>query len=191
MQLTVPIALPDWVGLRAYTPADQPDVFAAIQESAAETSVWLPELSAELTQAEVGEWLSATAALREGGEAYHLAIVDRRDGSFLGGCGLTTLNRRHLFCNLYYWVRTSRVGQGVGPAAARLAARWAFEQLGLQRVEIVADLANAPSQRVAEKAGATREGVLRHRLRSGGGARPAVMYSLIPEDLGLAPAPPR
>jgi RimJ/RimL family protein N-acetyltransferase len=184
------VDLPDWVSVRPYQPGDGPPVYAAIQESAAQTSVWLPELSAELTQGDVNEWIASTAALRERGEAYHLAIVDRRDDRFLGGCGLTGMNRRHLFCNLYYWVRTSRVGQGVGPAAARLAARWAFEQLGLQRVEIVADSDNVPSQRVAEKAGATREGVLRHRLRTAGLARPAVMFSLIPEDLGLAPAPP-
>jgi RimJ/RimL family protein N-acetyltransferase len=189
--MTAPVVLPEWVVLRPYGPRDAPEVYAAIQESAAETSPWLPELSADLTSGDVREWLAATAALRESGEAYHLAIIDERDQGFLGGCGLTALNRRHLFCNLYYWVRTTRAGQGVGPAAARLAARWGFEQLSLQRVEIVADLANVPSQRVAEKAGATREGVLRHRLRSGGAARPAVMFSLIPEDLGLAPTPPR
>jgi len=59
----------------------------------------------------------------------------------LGGCGLTNPNRRHQFANLYYWVRNSAARQGVAPAAVRLAARFAFAELRLQRVEIVVDRA--------------------------------------------------
>jgi RimJ/RimL family protein N-acetyltransferase len=68
--------------------------------------------------------------------------------------------------------------------ATRLAARFGFEQLGLQRIEIVAAVGNVPSQRVAEKAGATREGVSRKRLLIHGESLDAVLFSLVPEDLG-------
>jgi RimJ/RimL family protein N-acetyltransferase len=64
-----------------------------------------------------------------------------------------------------------------------MAARFGFEQLGLQRIEIVAAVANVPSQRVAEKAGARREGILRNRLLIRGESLPAVLFSLVPEDL--------
>jgi ribosomal-protein-serine acetyltransferase len=47
----------------------------------------------------------------------------------------------------------------------------------------VAAVGNVHSQRVAEKIGATREGILRNRLTLGGKQVDAVMYSLIPEDL--------
>ena len=79
--------------------------------------------------------------------------------------------------------RTSAAGRGVATRAARLAARFAFEQLGLNRIEIVAAVGNIPSQRVAEKASARREGVLRNRLLINGESLDAVLFSLVPEDV--------
>ncbi|HEX8891487.1 MAG TPA: GNAT family protein, partial [Pyrinomonadaceae bacterium] len=71
-------------------------------------------------------------------------------------------------------------------SATRLAARFALEELKLQRVEILAATGNHASQRVAEKAGATREGVLRKRLLVKGQAQDAVLYSLVSEDFGVS-----
>lgn len=85
--------------------------------------------------------------------------------------------------NLGYWVRTSRTRSGVASAATRLIARFGFLSLGLQRLEIVVAVGNQASERVAEKAGATREGVLRKRLLIHGQPHDAVLYSLVAEDL--------
>ena len=73
----------------------------------------------------------------------------------------------------------------MGARATRLAARFGFEQLGLQRIEIVAAVDNLASQRVAEKAGARHEGLARKRLLIRGLAHDAMIYSLVGEDFGL------
>jgi RimJ/RimL family protein N-acetyltransferase len=106
----------------------------------------------------------------------------------LGGVGLNFINRVHQFANLGYWTRTSASGKGIASQAARLVALFGLEQLGLQRIEIVAALPNLASQRVAEKIGAVREGVLRKRLRIRGEAEDAILFSLVREDLWSAPA---
>ena len=93
------------------------------------------------------------------------------------------INRVHQIGNLGYWVRSTAAGRGVATQAARLMARFAFEQVGLHRVEILAAIPNIASQRVAEKAGAVREGVLRNRLLIRGVSYDAILFSLIPEDL--------
>lgn len=85
--------------------------------------------------------------------------------------------------NLGYWVRTSAAGRGVATGATRAVARFGFEQIGLKRIEIVAAVNNLSSQRVAEKAGAVREGVLRKRLLIRGESHDAVLFSLVAEDL--------
>jgi len=64
-----------------------------------------------------------------------------------------------------------------------LVARFGFDELKLRRIEIVAAINNKASQRVAEKAGATREGILRNRLVVRDKVYDAVMFSLIPGDL--------
>jgi RimJ/RimL family protein N-acetyltransferase len=84
--------------------------------------------------------------------------------------------------NLGYWVRSSATKRGVASAATRLIARFGFRELGFQRLEIVAATGNGASQRAAEKAGATREGVLRKRLLINGQPHDAVLYSLVAED---------
>ncbi len=111
------------------------------------------------------------------------ANVQAQDEQFLGGCGLNQINRVNRFANLGYWVRTSQAGHGVATAAARLLAQFGFGELKLSRLELVIDVDNQASQRVAEKLGAFREGVLRHRLFMHNQTRDAVMYSLIPRDL--------
>ncbi len=80
---------------------------------------------------------------------------------------------------LGYWIRSSATGRGAAPAAVLLARDWAFRETGLNRLEIVCAFGNTRSRRVAEKVGATREGVLRRRLLLPSGPSDAIMYSLL------------
>lgn len=74
---------------------------------------------------------------------------------------------------------------GVTTRAARLAARFGFEDLRLHCIEIVFAAGNKASQRVAEKAGAKKEGVLRNRLLLANQLHDAVRHSLIATDLNI------
>jgi ribosomal-protein-serine acetyltransferase len=172
-----------FVRLRPFVDEDRHALFEAIQESADQTSPWLPELNRDLTQGHIVEWLSAVPVAWQNRIAYHLAITDNRDQALIGACGLTQINHGHRFANMYYWVHSGRTGQGIASTAIRVLARFGFEVAGLQRVEIVVDVANVASLRAAEKAGATREGVLRNRLTTSNEVHDAVMFSLIPADL--------
>ena len=60
-----------------------------------------------------------------------------------------------------YWVTASSRGRGICTRALRLLARHGLEELELQRLELITDPDNIASQRVAEKVGFRREGVLR------------------------------
>lgn len=93
---------------------------------------------------------------------------------------LNHIQRQAGFCNLGYWVRQSREGQGAASSVVRELARFGFEQLRLNRIEIVVAVGNEASLRVARKCGAVEEGVLRNRVVMGGQPMPAHMLSLIP-----------
>lgn len=173
----------DAVALRPFLAADAEPLYAAVRESLAEVAPWMPRLHAGLTLDDVRAFIEGDRAERAAGRAYSFAITDASGDEILGGCGLTQVNAMHRFANMYYWVRSSRTGRGVAPAAIRLLARFGFEQLGLQRVEIVVAVGNQASMRAAEKAGALREGLLRSRLSQHGQQRDAVMFALVPQDL--------
>jgi RimJ/RimL family protein N-acetyltransferase len=64
----------------------------------------------------------------------------------------------------------------------RLLAGWAFRELRIDRLQLTTHPDNTASQRVAERAGFTREGVLRAYHPTSDGPRDAVMFSLLPGD---------
>jgi RimJ/RimL family protein N-acetyltransferase len=170
------------IGLRQFKLDDAPPLFNAVHESMAQLSAWMvwahPNYSMEDTRA----FILKCAPGWEKGEQYSFAIVDAHDGEFLGSVGLSGVHHSHGFANLGYWVRARKVRHGVATSATRMAARFSFETLKLNRVELLVPTANLASQRVAEKAGAKREGILRNRLRLNGVGHDAFVYSFVPED---------
>ena len=74
-------------------------------------------------------------------------------------------------------------GRGLATAALRLLSEWALETLPIARMQLTTHLDNPASQRVAEKAGYTREAVLRSWTEQRDVRVDLVMYSLLPSDL--------
>ena len=102
---------------------------------------------------------------REGwltGQTTNFAIfVDGIEGA-TGGIGIHWNDRENGVAEVGYWVAATARGQGVASTATRLVARWAFDVApDLERLQLRADELNVASNRVAEKVGFTREGVLR------------------------------
>ncbi|OAY72116.1 putative N-acetyltransferase p20 [Ananas comosus] len=93
-------------------------------------------------------------------------------------------NTRFRSASVGYRLAHAHWGCGIATAALRAAAAAAFaEWLQLDRLEAVADVENLASQRVLEKAGFRREGVLRKYARlKGEETRDVVMYSLLSTD---------
>jgi ribosomal-protein-serine acetyltransferase len=164
--------------LRRFEPDDAQGLWEAARESVAEVGRWLSWCHAGYSLDDAAGWIRSSQALVLEGSEYRFAIVGG-DGRFLGVCGINQVNRANRFANLGYWVRTSATRQGAATAAVRQAAAFAFADTDLLRLEIVCAVGNDASQRVAARAGAVREGVLRSRLLIHGQPTDAVMYSLV------------
>ena len=171
------------VGIRPYQPGDAPLLYEAARESIAEIYPWMHWCHPDYALQDSIDWIASCMTAWNEKRAFDFVASDRDSGQFLGAVGINQINPIHLFANLGYWVRTSCTGHRVAAAATLQAARFGFDELGLKRIEIVAAVGNLRSQRVAEKVGATREGVLRQRLRVADVWHDAVMFSLIPDDL--------
>ena len=166
------------VRIRPYTVADAQAVWDAAMESGAELLPWMPWFHPGYHLRETRSWLEMQVAAFRMGTSYEFAI-ESDAGRFLGGCGINQIDPLNRRANLGYWVRTTEAGRGVATTAARLAAEWAFKHTDVVRLEIVAATGNVASQRVAERVGAQREGVLRSRLFVRGQFQDAVVYSLV------------
>jgi ribosomal-protein-serine acetyltransferase len=170
------------ISLRPMADANPDEVCQAVRESLVDLKPWMAWATEAYSIIDTRDWLAAAAEGWESGENYAFAIYDALDGRLSGGGGLNHINPYYRLGNLGYWVRSSRTGRGFAPRATRLLARFALEQLGMIRVEIVVAVGNVRSLRAAEKAGAWREGILRNRSPVGEQIYDAVMHSLIPTD---------
>jgi len=171
------------ITLRPLEHADRDAIYAAVIESIAEISPWLPWCHPAYAPSETASFIEGSIQWWAQRSQFAFGIFDAANGAFIGGTGVNQVNQQHRYANVGYWVRTSRTGQGLAPRALRLAARFSFETLGLHRVEIAVEPENYASRRVAEKAGATLESIMRNRIFKRGQPYPAALYSLIPEDL--------
>jgi RimJ/RimL family protein N-acetyltransferase len=74
-------------------------------------------------------------------------------------------------------------GRGIGSRAQRLLAEHLFATTDVTRVEASTDVANLAEQRALERAGFTREGVLRSAQGRADGLHDLVVYSLLRGEL--------
>ena len=165
------------ITLRAATLADSPALVAAVRSSVAELAPFMPWASPSYDEAAARSWLEG-----QDSSAFQCVIVGD-DGVLAGSCGLDQINEINHSANLGYWLRSDRTGRGWATRATRLIARHGLTRMGLERVEILMAVDNEASRRVAERAGATFEGTLRHRLLLHGVYHDAHLYSLIRSDL--------
>ncbi len=170
-----------FVLLRPVEVGDFEHFWDAASESFNEVSLWMP-WSADMPKEEVRRWYVSSIDAWEKGNSYFFSVVDAGDRSYLGECFLDPVDVGHKTANLGYWVRTSRTRRGVATAATGLLAAFGLKEIGLRRIEIVIATANLASQRVAEKSGAVREGLLRNRIVVRDKVHDAIMYSIIPSD---------
>lgn len=110
------------------------------------------------------------------------AIVSPASGTLLGSVALNRLELAAGRGEVGYWLARGARGQGHATRAVRLISRWGFASLGLGRVHLVTAVANVASQRVAQRAGFTREALLRSYMRGRAGRDDMISFSLLRDD---------
>jgi RimJ/RimL family protein N-acetyltransferase len=159
--------------LRSWRVEDAEAVHRICQDR--EIARWMPVIPQPYTLDDARVFVSGELGL--GPHSYAV----EQDGELVASIGLRLDHRGN--GEIGYWCAAEARGRGVVTRAVRLVCRFAFEELGIGRLEIVVDSDNLASRRVAERAGFQQEGVLRsHLTQRDGGRCDGVMYSLLPGD---------
>ena len=87
--------------------------------------------------------------------------IEAHDGDFLGIGMFVHIDWDGQQGEIGYVVGSPARGRGVATRTLRLLTDWGFSELGLERIELWIDVTNQGSERVAQRAGYVREGVLR------------------------------
>lgn len=161
--------------LRPWTEADVPEIMRACTDP--EILRWIPAIPRPYTEEDALRFVRGEFRTNAG----HQFAVTEND-VIVGAIGMTVNESRN--GHIGYWCAKEARGRGVTTRALRGICKWGFGELGLERLELITDPENHASQRVAEKVGFTREGVLRsHLVHPDGRRRDSVMFSLLPGEL--------
>jgi RimJ/RimL family protein N-acetyltransferase len=166
------------VALRAFTLDDVEWVTEGCQDPEVTRFTGIPE---PYTPDDAHDWIGKQADLRASGEGLHLAVTAAADGEPLGSVGLQRIAWDQRRGEVGYWIAHWGRRRGAASSAVRLLAAHAFA-IGFDRIEVIPFVDNPASQRVAEKAGCRREGVLRSYFLARGVRHDCVMYSLLPGE---------
>jgi RimJ/RimL family protein N-acetyltransferase len=119
--------------------------------------------------------------LAASGRLLPLVVCEAESGAVVGGGTLHHLDAERSIVELGYWLFEQARGRGVATRVARALAQHAFS-LGVERVAAYINLDNSASERVLERAGFTREGVVRSLPKPDGTRVDKTLYSLLPGE---------
>lgn len=158
----------------------------------------LPELGRYLPWARPGYSRDdGTAFVRDSVEAWrtgraHDFTIRATDDEIrhLGNASIWFVSRQGRTGEIGYWVRTDRTAQGIATEVTGRLIDAGFEQMGMHKLMLRIAVGNRASERVAEKLGFTREGVLREELFVHGSWLDHTLFSLLESEWKRTPSSP-
>jgi len=148
--------------------ADDVDAIVAAC-SDAEIVRFIPMMPAPYERSDAEWWIDQSERAWQNGDACTFAIVDPGLAQLVGA-----IEFRPADGSIGYWVAHSARGRGMATRALRLICEWRSER----PLQLVTHPTNLASQRVAEKAGFRRVGMIPHEPQFRDGTTEAVRFEL-------------
>ncbi|XP_010510107.1 PREDICTED: uncharacterized protein LOC104786393 [Camelina sativa] len=173
IESTVTTSLPEKIHLRPMTLSDIDDFMVwATDSKVTRYCTWEPHMSKEAAISHLNNVVLPHPWLR--------AICLENDRP-IGSISVTPVDE--IRGEIGYLIGSKYWGKGIATEAVRLVAAEIFkEKPEMERLEALVDVDNVGSQKVLEKVGFVREGVMRNFMYLKGNVRDMVMFSLLPSD---------
>jgi RimJ/RimL family protein N-acetyltransferase len=178
--VTAPIALPSLLhdGRTGLRPWREGDVAAILAMSRDPDTIRFTNVPDPYDEDSARIWLALQPARLRAGDGAAFAVVEPPSQDALGAIGVRVLHGRGI-AEIGYHMAPEARGRGLATGALRLLSDWSFQTLPVERLQLTTHVENPASQRVAEKAGYTREAVLRSWADQRGERVDLIMYSLL------------
>ncbi|WP_312099423.1 GNAT family protein [Niallia sp.] len=180
MKRTFPIIETKRLYLRNVTSEDAKDMFTYLSDQEVVQHMGLePYNSPE----EVLEEINWYKSIWEEGTGIRWCITLKDEDTVIGSCGFLNMQPKHYKTEIGYELSRHYWGQGIASEALEAVLTYGFEHLSLERIEALIEPLNISSQKLVEKQGFLREGLLRHYEYTCGKFDDLYMYSILKGDL--------
>lgn len=160
------------------------DADSSLQNWAADEAVFRFISQKPMSREEMEAFLSEADEVYESPAAYYWAIERKDVPGVIGEIFVDDFSERNAWCEVDYKLGPAFWGRGYAAEALRAVVDYLFRQIGFHRVQAKCSVRNAASERVMQKAGMLREGVLRGYFRHKDDAAfdDVVFYSILREE---------
>lgn len=165
-----PLQLDDCEHLR-YFSRNQPEIWTySLQKAAGEDNLKM--------------YLEFAVKARERGTEYPFIVFDKKKQAYAGSTRFYDIQLQHQTLQLgFTWYGKEFQGTGLNKHCKFLLLQFAFEQIGMERVEFRADINNKRSIAAMKSIGCVEEGVLRsHANKVEGGRRDSIILSILKDE---------
>lgn len=137
-----------------------------------------PFVSAEDALDEIGWYQS----IFDNGTGMRWGITMEGQDRIIGSCGFLNRTQKHNRAEIGFELSREYWGKGIAAEALRAVIEYGFSELDLNRIEALIEPANSPSQKLVEKNGFVKEGLLREYEYTQGKYDDLYMYSLLKRE---------
>jgi ribosomal-protein-serine acetyltransferase len=169
--------LGEGIVVRTYTPDDDRALYDLIDANRTHLRPWMIWEHTTKAPGDTRAWIQRCLDSPSDIEGNGLWV----DGAIGGGIGLT-IDTLANSGEIGYWLAESFQGRGVVTRACKRFFDFAFDDLGLHRMELKAAVENARSRAVAERLGMQQEGVQRDGCRVADGYLDLVEYGILEDE---------
>ena len=157
---------------------------SALEDVAFDERIWRYMMTRVRTRDDLQGWIEAALRAQETGNVLPWVTVLKSEGRVVGSTRFLDLDLMNKTVEIgHTWIAPGYQGAGVNPEAKLLQLRYAFEELGLNRVALKTHHENLQSQAAMRKMGAVEEGTFRnHYVMPDGSARHSVWFSIVRDE---------
>lgn len=149
-----------------------------------EPEIWTYSLQSAAGEANMRLYIQQAIEARQQKHAYAFIVFDKIAQEYVGCTRFYDIQETHECLQLgYTWYGKKYQGTGINTHCKYLLLSYAFEQLGIKRVELRADSQNSRSIQAMKKIGCTVEGILRsNMIKADGNRRDSMVLSILKEE---------
>ena len=169
--------------LHSFRRRDADPLISAVHDSLDDLTRWLPWAHQDYGRSDAIRFIRDSSAAWAEGRAFDFAIkFAGQPRTHIGNVSIWHTSRRERAGETGYWVRSNSTGDGIGTEATARVMQVAFEELGLHRLALRIATGNTASERIAEKLGFVREGLLRKEVLVAGQWLDHSLWGILEEE---------
>ena len=148
-----------------------------------EPNLWTYSISPAAGKEHLKSYIDQALKGREDAHTYPFIVFDKSKGKAAGSTRFYDINSTHNTLSLgYTWYGKAFQRTGLNRNCKWLLLSYAFDDLGVERVEFRADARNEKSITSMKELGCTLEGILRNNCQAPKGRRDSVVLSILKSE---------